>query len=270
MGGTTERVSSKMASDHLPLAPGGAVRHRDGRMLGSLPLARLARLCLLLSAAGIVVLHLLPRPVLEATTGQVALYDPRLNFLSEYVRTQYGPLMTFNFVTLAGAAVVAAWALRAAGLGREAKLVAVAAVFLALLAVFPTDLVDLRRDGAACDDPLRIEPCTWVGRVHNPLSTVVFCCLGATWLSLASRRRPQWRSVVWAGVACSLLAAGLVGGSAVYSRQIPEVGRHWIGMMQRSVVVPALVWLWLLLGHGLVVEREKLPAQERSRKQRAG
>jgi hypothetical protein len=270
MGGTTERVSSKMASDHLPLAPGGAVRHRDGRMLGSLPLARLARLCLLLSAAGIVVLHLLPRPVLEATTGQVALYDPRLNFLSEYVRTQYGPLMTFNFVTLAGAAVVAAWALRAAGLGREAKLVAVAAIFLALLAVFPTDLVDLRRDGAACDDPLRIEPCTWVGRVHNPLSTVVFCCLGATWLSLASRRRPQWRSVVWAGVACSLLAAGLVGGSAVYSRQIPEVGRHWIGMMQRSVVVPALVWLWLLLGHGLVVEREKLPAQERSRKQRAG
>jgi len=89
--------------------------------LGILSPARLARFGLLLSAAGIATLHLLPRPVVAATTGQVVLYDPPLNFLSEYVRTQYGPLMTFNFWALAGAAVAAVWALRAAGLGREAS-----------------------------------------------------------------------------------------------------------------------------------------------------
>jgi hypothetical protein len=217
-------------------------------MMRSLSPALVARLGLLLAAAGIVTLHLLPGPVLTATTGQSVLYDPRLNFLSEYVRTQYGPLMTFNFCALGGAAVAAAWALRSAGLRREAGFVVGAALFLILLAVFPTDLTDLRQDGSACDLPLRIEPCTWVGRVHNPLSSVVFGCLGATWLSLAWRRRPEWRPVLWAGVACALLGAALVGASTLYLMHVPGVSRHWLGLMQRSVVAPAVLWLWLLLG----------------------
>jgi hypothetical protein len=216
-------------------------------MLESLSAARLARSGLLLFAAGIVTLHLLPAPMLSTTTGQMLPYDPRLNFLSEYVRTQYGLVMTASFWTLGATAAAAAWAFRRAGLGREALALAVAALFAALLALFPTDLTDLRADGPACDLALRIEPCTWVGRVHNPLSSVVFGCLGATWLSLALRRRPEWKAVVRGGVACLVLAAVLVGASALYLMQLRGVGRHWLGLMQRSAAASALLWFWLVL-----------------------
>src|SRR5687768_2105679 len=145
----------------------------------STPWVRLAQAALLAAVAGLVALHVLPRPMMHATTGELIPYDPRVNFLSELVRTQYGPLMTASFVALAIAGASASIAVWRAGLRREAILLGGVASMLALLALFPGDLAELRMDGSNCGDPARIEPCTWVGRTHDVLPNVLFLLLGA-------------------------------------------------------------------------------------------
>jgi hypothetical protein len=207
----------------------------------------IARFALLSCVVGILVLHLLPNPTLETVTHRLIPYDLCLNFLSEFVRTQYGPLMTFNFYALAFTAFAGAWAMKSQGMKREAWFFAVAGVFLVLLALFPTDLVELRRDGGTCGDPTRIEPCTLVGRIHKPLSSVVFMMLGVIWFSLWSRNLERWKSVVRSGYFCFALVVVLLFASSVYLSHLPDPKRHWIGLMQRSIVFPALIWIGFLL-----------------------
>lgn len=204
------------------------------------------RTSLALFLCGVIALHFLPGPLLQTTQGVQLSYDPRFNFLSEYARTQYAPLMEVNFICLAVTAASLARALWLTGLRREGWFLVGAGLFLVLLACFRTDLVDLRTDALTCGDPLRVEPCTSVGRVHNPLSTVVFGFVAAAAVSLLARRVPRWRSIAWAAVACALLGLILVGLSLLYLRSIGYTARLWVGLMQRALVVPALLWLWAL------------------------
>lgn len=204
----------------------------------------LARVGMVGFLMGVLALHLLPKPLLIATDGQLHAYDPRLNFLSEYVRTQYGFLMELNFIALALTAGGLGKGLWRTGLKREGLALAGASVCLVLLALFRTDLVDLRTDALTCGDPTRIEACTLVGRVHNPLSTIVFGFVVFAAGSLLQRRVPRWRTLGWWAVACGLLALLLVGASLLYLRTIGYTARVWVGLMQRSLVLPALLWLW--------------------------
>lgn len=204
------------------------------------------RISLGLFLCGVIVLHCLPSPLLQTTQGVQLSYDPRFNFLSEYARTQYAPLMEVNFLLLAITAASLARALWLTGLRREGWCLVGAGIFLVLLACFRTDLVDLRTDALTCGDPSRVEPCTLVGRVHNPLSTVVFGFVGAAAVSLLARRVPRWHRVVWAAIACALLGLVLVTLSLLYLRHIGYTSRLWVGLMQRALVIPALLWLWAL------------------------
>ena len=96
---------------------------------------QLAQLALILSITVFVVLHLLPQPMLHATDGALIPYDPRVNFLSEFVRTQYGSLMTANFVLLGIGAGSGAIAMYRGSMRREAFLLGGVALMLIAIGV---------------------------------------------------------------------------------------------------------------------------------------
>jgi hypothetical membrane protein len=173
------------------------------------------------------------------------------NFLSEYARTDYAPLMTACFFLLALGTVATAVTL-ARRVRREASLLAGAGVALALLGVFPTDLADLTTDAVTCGQPMRIEPCTLVGRIHNPLSVLVLASILLTVLSFCSRSRREepWRSTVQLAAVCGALALCGIAVSALYLHMIGWHGRWWTGLMQRSLVFPAMLWVATLLTPG--------------------
>jgi len=197
-----------------------------------------------LAIAGLALLHVLPAPHLHATTGALVLYRP-WNFLSEFARSDYAPLMTACFFLLSLSMLATGAALRRS-LPREALLLVLAGVALALLGLFPTDLVDFSTDAITCGMPGRIEPCTLVGRIHNPLSNLVFGPILLLLISCCTRCRtePQrWRSVTRLAAVCGLLALGGIIAATVYLHAIGWQGRWWTGLMQRSLVFPALLWM---------------------------
>ena len=155
---------------------------------------RLATISLALAGADLLLLHLLPTPKLYATTGAIFVYRP-WNFLSELVRSDYGPLMTACLVLLGLGTLAAARALQKHTLRRESLLLALAGAALVLLAFFPSDLADLTTDALTCGRPTRLEPCTLIGRIHNPLSTLVFAPI---FLAIASfcLRRERFLSLI--------------------------------------------------------------------------
>jgi hypothetical protein len=207
---------------------------------------KLARAGLVWFSLGMVVLHLLPHPMLSATTGASIPYDPRLNFMSEYVRTQYGPLMTLNFLALSFAAGFGASALNGRGLKREAGLLGLAALCLVFLAVFQTDLAVLAADGNQCGIPDRIEPCTFSGLIHNFMPPGVFGSIGLVWLSLRERRRQELNRIVQSAWICLGLAVVLLGASTIWLQNIPGTNRHWAGLTQRSIAIAGISWIWIL------------------------
>lgn len=216
-----------------------------------------------LSAAifGIVTLHVLPDPILVGSTGARVPYDPMLNFLSEYVRTQYGLLMSANFVLLAIAAGTLGLAVSRVALRDEARLLWGAAIFLVLLALLPTDLADFRTDGSTCHDPARVEPCTWVGRVHDVLPNFAFGFVALVGVSMS--RRVEWRAIAKKGAWCAAAAALLVLAGHVYvSHRAPLVGRMWVGVSQRAVVAAVLLWMGMVVAE--LVRRSKLDQRARS------
>jgi Protein of unknown function (DUF998) len=214
--------------------------------------APLALACTILAMCNIAVLHLLPAPKLYATTQQVFDYKP-WNFMSEFVRTQYGVWMTLCFCLMGAGALALAFALarRTPSLKREAIFIAIASVALFGLALFPTDLADLRYSHSTCGLPTRIEPCTLVGRIHNPLSTFVFAPIVAMTLSLIWRSRVDnsWKPVARAGVFCGVLALLCLVCAKLYLYSIGWHGALWTGLMQRSIVLPALLFLTYLSRH---------------------
>lgn len=224
---------------------------------------RLARVALGAAILDLALLHLLPPPLLHATTGAAIPYRP-WNFLSELARSDYAPLMTACFFLLAFATFATGVALRRI-LTREAPLLALAGVALALLGCFPTDLVDFRTDAVTCGLPGRIEPCTLVGRLHNPLSNLVFVPIALVIMLVCLRGRtdPQWRGLGRLAAVCGLLALGGVLGATLYQHAIGWHGRWWTGLMQRSLVFPALLWMTGLLGStgrhpaGLIARRSR-------------
>jgi hypothetical membrane protein len=226
---------------------------------------RLGMVMLGLAAGCLVALHALPQPMLHSTTGALIPYQPT-NFLSEFVRTDYGPLMTTCFFLLALGALATATTLRS--LRREAVLLAIAGVALALLGFFPTDLSELTTNNFTCGAPERIEPCTMVGNIHNPLSTVVFAPIFLTALSFCvrSRKERQWRGVSVLALICGVLAVFGVVAATVYLQSLGWHGRWWTGLMQRSLVIPALIWMagLLIAIKDLAVKREPVPRIRRT------
>jgi hypothetical protein len=209
--------------------------------------AHLALTCTIPAMSNIALLHLLPAPKLYATNNQVFDYKP-WNFLSEFARTQYGIWMTLCFILMGTGALSLGLALHTHRLKYEAILIAIAAIALFGLAVFPTDLADLRYSHTTCGLPTRIEPCTLVGRIHNPLSTFVFAPIALMTASLIWRSRKDfvWKPVARAGVFCGVLALLCVVGAKFYLHNIHWQGASWTGLMQRSLVLPALLYLTYL------------------------
>jgi hypothetical protein len=218
--------------------PKGASMERIARGIGVVGLGSAAVL--------LAMLHLLPTPRLHTTTGTMVPYGP-WNFLSEYVRTEYAPLMTASFFLLAVGVLGTAIVVRA--LRREAVLLTVAGIGLALLGVFPTDLADLTTDAVTCGQSNRIEPCTLAGRIHNPLSTMVSAPILLTILSFCarSRREREWRGLTRFAAVCGALALCGIAAMLCYRYAVGWEGRWWTGLMQRSLVVPALLWMFALL-----------------------
>ena len=216
----------------------------------SLTPGRFGLAALALAATILLALQLSPHPMLYATNGRLIPYRSE-NFLSELVRTQHGGWMTLCFVLLAASALALALSLKKRG-AWEWKLAALAGISLALLALFPTDLADLTTDALTCGRPTRIEPCTLVGRIHNPLSTLVFAPIGAAIgvLSLRARTQPEWRPLARFAFFCATLALFGIAGSTFYLRAIHWEGRWWTGLMQRSLVYPALLWMAAALKTG--------------------
>jgi hypothetical protein len=206
---------------------------------------RLGAASFALAGVDLVLLHALPPPRLHATTGATFPYKP-YNFLSELVRSDYGPWMTVCFFLLGVGAGAAAWAVHRHQLRRESALLAVASLALLLLGFFPTDLADLSTDAYTCGLPTRPEPCTVVGRIHNPLSTLVFAPIFLVIASMCFRRE---RFLTRLAAFCGLLAMGGIVAATLYLQSIGWQGRWWTGLMQRSLVFPALFWMAGLLWH---------------------
>ena len=206
---------------------------------------RLGVVSFALAGVDLVLLHALPAPRLYATTGAILPYHP-YNFLSELVRSDYGPGMTACFVLMGVGAGATAWAVHQHALRRESALLAVASLALLLLGFFPTDLADLSTDAYTCGMPSRPEPCTLVGRIHNPLSTLVFAPIFLVIASMCLRRE---RFLTRLAALCGLLALGGIIGATLYLQSIGWHGRWWTGLMQRSLVFPALFWMAGLLWH---------------------
>lgn len=208
--------------------------------------ARFSLGTILVASLLICALHLLPHPMLLATTGKQYPYQPT-NFLSELVRTQYGPAMTACFFLLAaGAGALAAGLWHR--IRREGALMALAALALGLLGLFPTDLADLTTDDVTCGLSTRIEPCTLIGRIHNPLSTLVFAPIALLAVSLLWRGRTEsaWKPLRWVILGCGALAVILLLCARLYLQSIGWTGRGWTGLMQRSLVLPAIIFLTYL------------------------
>ncbi len=219
--------------------------------------------CLGLATGGLFFLHLIPPPLLHATTGALIPYRP-WNFLSEFARTDYAPLITTCFFLMGIGTLSTGVMLRP--FRREAILLALAGIALLLLGCFPTDLSDLTSDVPTCNSPGRIEPCTLIGRIHNPLSTVVFFPIMLAALSAIERGRryPRWRGFALLAVVCGCLAGFGVVGATAYMHSIGWEGRWWTGLMQRSLVFPAFLWIGgLLLAGGGLTRKEPVAADRR-------
>jgi hypothetical protein len=198
---------------HVPLDLGERKRMRTS--------ATLSVFCLFCFGAGIGLLHVL-----------VPQFPPTYRFMSEYVRSPYGPLMTFNFVALAGATGFLAVSLNA-----EARvhprlrwygptLMAWAALFLLMLGLFPSDLQDTPR--------------TLIGRIHDFFSTLPFACIVPTailfvrhFTGIALWRRTMRTTLLLAGCA-------LPGLAYAYGWQH---SLKWTGLIQRASALPILLWL---------------------------
>jgi Protein of unknown function (DUF998) len=204
---------------------------------------RLAIASFLLATMGLMTLQVLPAPRLYATTGAVLLYRP-VNFLSELVRSDYSGAMVACFSLLGLGSLAMARALHQHNLRRESRFFLLAGIALLLLDFFPTDLADLSTDAITCGRPTRPEPCTLVGRIHNPLSTLVFVPI---FLAMVSLYRHKERFLGRLTLLCAALMACGVAGTLFYLRGQGWQGRWWTGLTQRSLVFPALLWIGGLL-----------------------
>ncbi len=181
-------------------------------------------LCLACFGVSIGLLHVL-----------VPQFPPTYRFMSEYVRSAYGPMMTFNFFALAGAV-----GFLAVGMHLEARihqrlqwygppLMACAALFLLLLGLFPCDLQDT--------------PHTLVGRIHDFFSTLPFACIIPTAVLVVRQYRKDmsWRNVIRATLLLALYA--IMGLAVAYGWQH---NLKWTGLVQRTCATPILIWLLIV------------------------
>jgi hypothetical membrane protein len=172
-------------------------------------------------------------------------FDPTRRFLSEYVRSPYGGLMTANFLTLSLTALCLSRALfclhRPKGdLRFSAGLFAIAALCLLLLGLFPSDLQGGTRSPA--------------GIVHDRLSVIPFLLLltAAAHLIRAVRGDPGWRLLQAATYL--LVPLGILG---VVIGWVVQGGISWTGLVQRMLLAPVLLWLMSLTHVLLRLAREQ-------------
>ena len=181
-------------------------------------------LCLACFGVSIGLLHVL-----------VPQFPPTYRFMSEYARSPYGPLMTFNFIALAGAAGFLAISLslesrlpqRSRWVGPP--LMASAALFLFLMSIFPSDLQDTPR--------------TLIGRIHDFFSTLPFACIIPTAILFVRRfaKEVSWRTVVRVTILLAVVA--LIGAGMAYGWQH---SLKWTGLIQRIFAMPTLLWMLIV------------------------
>jgi hypothetical protein len=87
------------------------------------------------------------------------------------------------------------------------------------------------------------------GRIHNPLSTLVFVPIFLVILSMSVRscREPHWQSVARLSAACGALMLCCLIATLLYQTMLDWHGRMWTGLAQRSLLFPALLWMIGLL-----------------------
>ena len=178
-------------------------------------------LCLACFGVSIGVLHVV-----------VPQFPPTYRFMSEYVRSPYGPLMTFNFFALAGATGSLAVSLNAEAhihqrLRRHGPtLMASSALFLLLLGLFPCDLQGT--------------PHTLIGRIHDFCSTLPFACIIPTAILFVRQfgKDISWRNII--RMTLLLAVCAVIGLAVAYSWQH---SLKWTGLIQRTSATPILIWL---------------------------
>ena len=181
-------------------------------------------LCLACFGVSIGLLHIL-----------VPQFPPMYRFMSEYARSPYGPLMTFNFIALAGAAGFLAISLslesrlpqRSRWVGPP--LMASASLFLFLMSIFPSDLQETPR--------------TLIGRIHDFFSTLPFACIIPTAILFVRRYANElsWRTVVRVTILLAVVA--LIGAGIAYGWQH---NLKWTGLLQRVFALPTLLWMLIV------------------------
>lgn len=213
----------------------------------SVLLARLALAGVAVVAASLVALHLVGvRFVSGYPAG--AGYDPRRNFLSEYVLTDHAALMRIVFCALTAVALLLAQALRKRRLKRVALCLLLAGVGTTILGLCRTDPAWAVQEGIWKRTPPFAG--TWIGFVHDQCSLLVFIPLLMAAAGVGpdvSRETWSWPRVGAAfAVAALSLATGCLVQSALTGGGAGEAPSGWTGLTQRVVVVPTLSWLgWL-------------------------
>jgi hypothetical protein len=152
---------------------------------------------------------------------------PARHMLSELAHGRAGWVMTVGFACWAAALVLGAIVLA----GREARgvaaLMAIAAVGVVVLAVFPTQTV-------AGELPSGVARTT-AGRLHDIGSGVVTIALLTAAITTAVRRR-------------SVVLAALVGAAVIATVVGLAIGPSVGGVRQRVLLLAAVSWQWLIVG----------------------
>jgi hypothetical membrane protein len=175
---------------------------------------------LLWFVASVVALHLL-----------LSTFEPTHRFLSEYVRSSYGWLMTANFLVLSVSAFCLARALfclqRTEGhLRHPAILLAIAALFLLLLGLFPSDLQEA--------------PKSLDGIIHDRLSVIPFLLV---FFAAVLLMRVVHKDPIWSGLKTGSYVLGSLGLFGVVAGWVTQGSISWTGLVQRIIVAPVLLWL---------------------------
>jgi hypothetical membrane protein len=168
-------------------------------------------------------------------------YDARSMFISELALGPRGWIQGVNFVVLGMLLLVSTWGVAAefpSGKASRAGPVLLAIIGASFLAsgFFVMDPATTPRDQLS-----------WHGRLHNLFGALVFSLSPVTCFVFARRFRvdPAWRSLRW-----WTLAAGAIITVAVIAMSVgptqppapPNAFNAWIGAIQRTAIVPFLVW----------------------------
>jgi hypothetical membrane protein len=168
-------------------------------------------------------------------------YDARSMFISELALGPRGWVQTLNFWILGPCLMLLALRLPALLGGRRAS--RAGPVLFGLIGF------GLVMAGVFVVDSRETFPPTLVGQLHGIAGALVLSLSPVTCFVFARRYWPG-------GFGVWTLLAGLVSGAAVVGLRFlpmvaPDFANHWVGVIQRLIVIPFLVWVATLCWRGL-------------------